>query len=142
MRSVLTIVLLSVYLMAIDMPKKIVYIEDPGDISDKIMIHFVKSDFERGLDVAKKYWILSDRDIDRLGTQIERQWRVISKRFGKSLSQEFIKTQKLGRSFIRYYYLQKFENHAIYWSFTFYRSKSLWQINEINFKDDLSILFE
>jgi len=142
MRSVLAIVLLSVYLMAIDMPKKIVYIEDPRDVSDKIMVHFVKNDFERGLDVAKKFWILSDRDIDRLGTQIERQWRVISKRFGKSLTQEFIKIQKVGRSFRRYYYLQKFENHAIYWSFTFYRSKSLWQINEINFKDDLSILFE
>ena len=142
MRGFLAIVLFSVYLMAIDMPKKIVYIEDPRDVSDEIMIHFVKSDFDRGLDIAKKYWILSDRDIDRLGTQIERQWRVISKRFGKSLTQEFIKTQKVGRSFRRYYYLQKFENHAIYWSFTFYRSKSLWQINEINFKDDLSILFE
>jgi hypothetical protein len=128
--------------MALQIPKEIKYIQHPQEVSDKIMQYFVKSDFDKGLRIAKEYWVLSDREIDRLETQIERQWRTINKRFGLSLDMEFIKTQKLGDSFIRYYYLQKFENHAIYWSFTFYRSKGMWQINEIIFKDDLDSLFE
>ncbi|MBN2824921.1 MAG: hypothetical protein JXQ76_06350 [Campylobacterales bacterium] len=142
MRHLIAMLLLSITLMALDMPKKIEYIQDPKEVTQKIMEHFVKTDFEAGLELAKKYWVLPNREIDNLGRQIKRQWDVIHKRFGRSLAEEFIKSETLGKSFIRYYYLQKFENHAIYWRFTFYRSNSLWQINEINFKDDLNILFE
>lgn len=142
MKQFMVMVVLSLTLLALDVPKKIEYVDNPKDITEQIMYHFVKSNYKEGLEIAKKYWVLPDREIDNLGRQIDRQADLIYKRFGKSLSHEFIKTQKVGRSFIRYYFLQKFENHAIYWEFTFYRPKAMWQINEIEFKDDFDMLFE
>jgi len=142
MRMFVIMVLCSISLMALDLPKKIEFIDDPQKIAQKMMDYFIKGSYDEGLEIAKKYWVLSDREIDQLGREIQRHSNLIYRRFGQSLAQEFIKTQKVGKSFIRYYYLQKFENHAIYWQFTFYRPKALWQINEINFKDDLDILFE
>jgi len=141
-RHFFLLILLSITLVALELPKKIEYTDKPKDIVTTIMEYFVQSNYKGGLALAKKYWVLPDREIDALLRQIHRQSAIINKRFGKSLSYEFIKMQRLGRSFVRYYYLQKFENHAIYWQFTFYRPKSLWQINQINFKDDLHILFE
>ena len=50
--------------------------------------------------------------------------------------------EKVGKSFILYYYLHKFENHAIYWRFTFYKPNDVWKVNGITYRDDLDFLFE
>jgi len=36
----------------------------------------------------------------------------------------------------------KFENHAIYWQFTFYKPKDKWLVNGVQFLDSLDILYE
>ncbi len=110
--------------------------------SDKIIGHFVKGEFQKGLDIAKDYWPLPKIEIDGLANQISTQWPMVEQRFGKPTGYEFVKSENLGDSFVRYYYLHKFQNHAIYWQFTFYKPSDKWVFNGVTFLDTLDLLFE
>jgi len=110
-------------------------------LTNNIMQHFVREEFIKGLDIAKAHWPLPPVEIDGLANQIKTQWSIVRQRFGKPAGIELIKEEGIGTSFVRFYYLHKFENHAIYWRFTFYKPKKIWKINGITFKDDLDFLF-
>lgn len=110
--------------------------------ADKLMVHFVKKEFQQALNDAKKYWPIPAVEIDGMINQIKQQWPVVDQRFGTAISQEFIKEKRIGKSFIRYYYLHKFENHSIYWQIDFYKPRQQWKINQIVFLDTLDVLYE
>ena len=116
-------------------------ISDTKSLSHKIMQHFIKSEFVEGLNIAKAHWPLPPVEIDGLANKINTQWSMVQQRFGKPTGIEFIKEERLGKSFVRFYYLHKFENHAIYWKFTYYKAKDNWKVNGITFRDDLEFLF-
>ena len=105
------------------------------------MQHFLKAEFVEGLDMAKAYWPLPPVEIDGLANKINTQWGLVQQRFGRPTGIEFIQEERLGKSFVRFYYLHKFENHAIYWKFTYYKPKNEWKINGITFQDNLEFLF-
>jgi len=109
--------------------------------ADKTMDLFIQKKFTEGLNAAKAYWPLPAVEIDGLINKIKQQWAIIDRRYGKTTGKEFIRTEKIGNSFIRYYYLHKFENHAIYWRFDFYKPRTKWKINAISFVDNLKILY-
>lgn len=111
-------------------------------LTDKIIGLFVDRAFQQGLDLAKSHWPLPEKEIDSLALQIASQWHVVDQRYGAVTGHEFIREEKIGTSFIRYYYLHKFENHALYWQFTFYKPKKSWIINSITYLDELEVLFE
>ncbi len=112
------------------------------NLAEKLVTMFYAKDFKGGIDAARPYWPLPQSELDGLTTTIISQWVVVENRFGEATGYELIKKEKIGSSFIRYYYLHKFERHAIYWNITFYRPEDLWVINTISFMDDLEILFE
>ena len=116
-------------------------ISEAKEMSDRMMKHFLNEEFTQGLNIAKKYWPLSPVEIDNLANQIKLQWGIVKQRFGNPIGYEFIKEERIGKSFARFYYLQKFEKHAIYWVFTYYKPKTRWIINGITFKDNLDPLF-
>jgi len=116
-------------------------ISETKSLSNKIMQHFLKAEFVEGLDMAKAYWPLPPVEIDGLTNKINTQWSLVQQRFGKPTGMEFIQEERLGKSFVRFYYLHKFENHAIYWKFTYYKPKNEWKINGITFQDNLEFLF-
>jgi len=116
-------------------------ISETKSLSNKIMQHFIKAEFIKGLDIAKAYWPLPPVEIDGLANKINTQWSVVQQRFGKPTGLEFIQEERLGKSFVRFFYLHKFENHAIYWKFTYYKPKNGWKINSITFQDKLDFLF-
>ena len=117
-------------------------VSETKSLSSEIMQYFLKEEFVKGLDKAKAYWPLPPVEIDGLANQINTQWTLVKQRFGESTGIEFIREERLGDSFTRYFYLHKFENHAIYWSFTYYKPKSGWLINSVNFQDNLEFLFQ
>ncbi len=116
--------------------------EQTERFAEKLITMFYAKDFKGGIDAARPYWPLPQGELDSLTTTIISQWVVVENRFGNATGYELIKKEKIGSSFIRYYYLHKFERHAIYWNFTFYKPEDVWVINTISFMDDLEILFE
>jgi hypothetical protein len=110
--------------------------------ADKFMDQIIVSKFQEALNSAKPYWPLPAVEIDGLANQIQQQWPIVDQRFGQSIAKEFLKEERIGKSFIRYYYLQKFENHALYWRFDFYKPHKEWVINGVIYLDNLEILYE
>ncbi len=115
--------------------------EEIRELSDKVINQFIKKHFEEGLSLAKPYWPLSEVEIDGLANTINTQWPIVEQRFGKAIGSDFVRSEEAGDSLIRYYYLHKFNNHAIYWELTFYKPEDNWLVNSIRFRDDLNILF-
>lgn len=111
-------------------------------LSDKMIQHFYKKEFQKGIDLAKPYWPLAAVELDNLVNTIKGQWPVVDQRFGEATGTDFIKTEKIGSSFIRYYYLHKFNNHAIYWQVTFYKPENEWKVNNLMYLDTLDPLYE
>jgi hypothetical protein len=116
-------------------------VEQTKELSDRIIDHFLKAEFQKGLELAKIHWPIPAVEVDALANQIKTQWPIVDQRFGKPTGKEFVKQERIGNSFIRYFYLHKFDNHSIYWRFTFYKPKNTWKINSIQFLDDLDALF-
>ena len=110
--------------------------------SDKFMDNMIQKEFKKGFESAKVYWPLPAVEIDGLVNQIQQQWPIVDQRFGKVVGKEFVKEERIGKSFIRYYYLHKFNNHAIYWRIGFYKAKDEWKINSIDYLDALDNLYE
>lgn len=110
--------------------------------SDKLIDYFVNEKFQEGLNTTKPFWPLPEVEINGMANQIKQQWPIVDQRFGKAIAKEFVKEKKIGKSFLRYYYLHKFENHAIYWQLDFYKPHKEWIVNSINYLDNLNPLFE
>ena len=140
MKTTIAIVLLFVSSLAV--ADTIDSTQETRLLADKMISHFVKKEFQRGLALAKPYWPLPEVEIDGLANQIANQWPIVDQRFGQTTGQEFIREERIGKSFVRYYYLHKFENHAIYWQITFFRPLDKWKVNEVTFKDSLEPLFQ
>jgi hypothetical protein len=116
--------------------------QEVRSFTDKLMNHFIKADFQGGLNSAKQYWPLPEVEIDGMANKIKQQWPIVDQRFGKAIAKEFVKEKRIGKSFLRYYYLHKFEKHSIYWQLDFYKPREEWQINQITFRDMLDSLYE
>ncbi|MDY6883605.1 MAG: hypothetical protein SWL02_07500 [Pseudomonadota bacterium] len=116
--------------------------EETKAFADKLMDHFVVRKIEKGLDMAKPYWPLLEFEHDGMLNLLELQWEGFDQRFGQAVGVEFLKEERIGKTFLRYYYLHKLENHAIYWQLDFYKPKDEWIINQIYYVDTLDILYE
>lgn len=91
--------------------------------------------------VLKPYWPMDPAEIDGLTSNASLQWQVIEARFGKPLGYELVRTERIGQSFVRYVYLQKFEKHALRWRVSFYRPRDAWMTNHFAFDDQLESLY-
>jgi hypothetical protein len=110
--------------------------------SDKLMQQVLKEDFDNAFNTMKPYWPIPAVEIDGIVNQIKLQWPIVNQRFGKPTGIEFIREERIGKSFLRYYYLHKFENHAIYWRLDFYKPVNTWKINGVNFLDTLDAIYK
>jgi hypothetical protein len=110
--------------------------------ADSLMDQFINENFQEGLNSAKQYWPIPEVEIDGMLNRIKQQWPIVDQRFGKAVAKEFVKEKRIGKSFLRYYYLHKFQRHSIYWEIDFYRPRKEWKINTITFLDKLDPLYE
>jgi len=115
---------------------------DTRKFADYFMNYIVKEKITKAFETAKPNWPIPTVEIDGLVNTIQQQWPIVSKRFGESIESEFIRKERIGKSFLRYYYLHKFSNHAMYWKLDFYKPNKTWKINTVVFQDKLDILFE
>lgn len=111
-------------------------------VAEQTMALVRQEKFAEAYGTVKPFWPLPAIEIDGLANQMNTQWPMIQQRFGKSLATEFVNERTIGESFIRYTYLQKFERHAVRWTFVFYKPKEGWLVNSVSWDDGVSQLFE
>jgi len=116
--------------------------KDAKDLADKFMNLVGKGSYREAFDQVKLHWPLPAPEIDNMAYQTETQLKMVTERFGKLLGQEFIQSNSIGKSYLRYIYIQKFENHATRWMVVFYRPSKEWKVNAINWDDQTHELFK
>lgn len=116
--------------------------DKPAEISSVFMQNVEDGEYTAAFNYASLYWPLPKPEIDALAYQTQNQLSMIAGRYGKITGTELIKTNKLGESWVRYTYLQKFENHSIAWNLVFYKPEDTWKVNAIIFNDQIHLLFD
>ena len=110
--------------------------------ADTFMEHIVRSDFNAAFETAKAAWGVPQSTMDKVAQDLKKQLPKNMKRFGRSLNVEWIRQARIGESFLRHYYLQRFERDAVAWYIDFYRPDKDWLINRIGTLEDTDVLFE
>lgn len=110
--------------------------------ADNIVDELVQEHFQAAFDLAKKYWPVSQVRVNKLANEVKRKWPNDDQHPGKSIGKEFIGMQRISESFLRYRYLHKFENNAIYWQIDYYKARDLWRMHNIVFHENLDPLYE
>ena len=123
-------------------PKTLASVGEARNVADQAMALVKQEKFAEAYGTVKAFWPLPAIEIDGLANQMNTQWPMVQQRYGKSLATEFISERKIGDSFIKYTYLQKFERHAIRWTFVFYKPKDRWLVNGVSWDDGVNELFE
>jgi hypothetical protein len=109
-------------------------------VTDNAVALFRQEKIVEAYGSLKPYWPLAGVEIDNLANQTNTQWPLVRQRFGTSIGTEFVEQSESGHSLARFIYLQKFQNHAIRWVFTFYKPGDRWIINAVSFDDRLDLL--
>ncbi|MCG8565684.1 MAG: hypothetical protein MI747_11455 [Desulfobacterales bacterium] len=117
-------------------------VSDIRAFCDEFMDQIVRADFQAAFDSTKSFWPVPEVEVDGIVNQVKQQWPLMENRFGSSLGAEWIRGKRIGASFLRYYFLHKFEKHAIQWQMDFYKPQDYWIINGITFEVDLNPLYE
>ena len=63
-------------------------------------------------------------------------------RHGKPLGElALVRTERVGGSFVRFTYIERFENHAMVWRLGYYRTREGWRLNEFEWDDKVKQLY-
>jgi hypothetical protein len=89
----------------------------------------------------KAYWPLDPVEIDAMKNATQQQWPIVAARFGQPIAYELVSTERIGTSFVRYTFLQKFERYAIRWTLSFYRPKDGWMTSTFKWDDQIETLY-
>ena len=110
-------------------------------LADKAMSFAGKGEPEKVFETVKEDWPVAEEELVKLAELTITKLSELEKRFGSVIGEEFVGSEKVGESFLRYTYLQKFEKHAIRWEIVFYRAEDLWLVNNIKWDQSIEGLF-
>ncbi len=116
--------------------------KDIKKLADDFMSEISKGSYKEGFNMLKPYWPLPETEIINLAYQTESQLKMVADRFGKLLGSEYIQSNRIGVSYIRFIYIQKFANHATRWMIVFYRPIDDWKVNVVVWDDKTHELFD
>lgn len=114
---------------------------DTKKLADQFMTLTAEGSYDKAFALMKPHWPMPAAEIDNLAYQTQSQLKMASERFGKLVGSEFIQTNKIGESYIRYIYIQKFSNHATRWMIVYYRATTEWKVNAVVWDDKTPELF-
>jgi len=109
-------------------------------ICEEIMAKVGQSDMDSAFTIMKKYTILPEKEMDNVLQSTKTQLSLVKNRFGEFIGYEFIKEEAISGSMIRFIYIAKCENHALPWTFIFYRAKDKWTLNYFIWNDKIQDL--
>lgn len=116
--------------------------KDIKKLADDFMAEISKGFYKEAFNMLKPFWPLPETEINNLADQTESQLKTVANRFGKLLGFEYIQSNRIGDSYIRFMYIQKFANHATRWMIVFYRPLEEWIVNAVVWDDKTHELFE
>ena len=116
--------------------------ESARTVADSFMEKVSSESYSEAFEYLTEFWPLPKEEIMNLAYQTNSQLSMVGNRFGSVLGSEYIRQDKIGESYIRYIYIQKFEAHATRWMIVFYKPKKEWIVNLVVWDDQTHGLFD
>ena len=110
-------------------------------LAETVVQRVSTGDVRGGLELARPYLAVPTGQFDVLVGQLEMQGPLQAANYGKSIGYELLRNDTVGDSLMRTVYMQKFERHAVFWIFLFYRGGDGWLLSEVSYSDVLSSAF-
>ncbi len=111
-------------------------------LADQFM-EFVKSEkYPEAFESFRPHWPLKDAEFKAMIDTTVTQMNTHKNTLGAVTGTEFIRAEKIGNSFLRLTYLQKFEHSAFRWRITFYNASDKWLVNAVSWDHSLDSLYE
>ncbi|MFE8070842.1 hypothetical protein QQM79_07265 [Marinobacteraceae bacterium S3BR75-40.1] len=79
---------------------------------------------------------------DNSGDKAAGYFKKVFEQVGKPLAWDRVRTEHIKDHLLRITYLQKFQQAALFWEFTFYQPTEGWSLVNISYGTDLSHLYE
>lgn len=115
--------------------------EEAKKIANNMMNLVAEEQYNEAFSSVKGYWPIPEEEVTNLAILTKNQLLSTKGRFGDVIETEFIRSDKIGKSYIRYIYIQKFEKHATRWQIVFYKPKESWLVNSVIWDDQTHELF-
>lgn len=112
------------------------------NFADTFMEKAGKGDLTEAYDFIKPYASMNSVDVDSAADESKQQRQKFAMRYGPSKGYQFISEKKVGDSLYRLLYIEKAEKQAVPWVFYFYKSDKEWRLDEFNWTDRVSVLFQ
>ncbi len=112
-------------------------------LTDDVLNTIIAGNIKAGFALLKPH-VTSERvaDFETGLDTIVAQISTIERQFGKTIGKEFLREKALGESLYEVVQLQKFEQHAAYWRFIFYRPRDgKWVLSNFNMSTQIEALF-
>jgi hypothetical protein len=117
-------------------------VDDTKALCEKAVKALDAGKVKQSFEILKPHWPLPNAELDNLAYQTESQLKMAASRFGASAGTDFISTKVAGQSFIQHTFISKFEKHAVRYVCVFYKPKSQWLVNAVNWDDKTPLLFD
>jgi len=105
------------------------------EATDRFMIALSKGQVSDAFNtIFKQYWYEKDQAVPqaaKLGSQYEGFQTKLEQEFGKRIpgGYELVGIRRLGKSIVRFVYVQKYEKAIYPFAFSFYKPKEEWKLN-------------
>lgn len=116
--------------------------EEARKICDDFLQHINKSDVKAALKSIKPYISVPEKDFSEVIDEVVRQRTEMAKRFGKTLSIEFLQEESVKDTLLKYTYMEKYQIHVIRWSFIFYKPQEKWLLNSFYWDENIRVFFK
>ncbi len=115
--------------------------DDTKKVCDQFLGKINGNDLNGAFSLIKPYIGIPEADFKVILDETTEQRAQMIRKFGKSLSVEFIQEQKIKDTLAKYTYLEKCKIHVIRWSFIFYKPEDKWILNSFYWDDNVRDLF-
>jgi hypothetical protein len=142
MKKMITVLIISLSFTIPSFAETLKTENDVKKLADNFMADIGKGAYAEAFQIMKPHWPMPEAEINNLAYQTESQLKMASDRFGKLQGSEYIQSNRIGESYVRHIYIQKFSNHATRWMIVFYRPIDEWKVNVIIWDDKTYQLFD
>ncbi|HUK03488.1 MAG TPA: hypothetical protein VLV90_00235 [Burkholderiales bacterium] len=111
-------------------------------VADAAMALVALGDVRAAIVSLLPVWPMPESELEALVASTLEQRGRLAARFGGATGTQFVGKRLVAGTLLRLVYLEKFENHALRWIFTFYRPAKEWRLNSFHWDDKLAELLD
>jgi hypothetical protein len=117
--------------------------DDVLGFCETVMGHLASEDYQSAFDMLTAVSVPQmSGDLYNLQMNTAEQINGVQATFGSILGYKLVKVQNMKNVLLEVLYIEQFENHALRWQFVFYKPRDQWLLDNIQWDDQVSLLFE